>query len=449
MEALSRTGKTEKDFPYLKTIHSICYRSLNINHDQIIRPDGLTDFARKTGTKLSGALLDPWLEGYGDQVDSPTRDDYLISANHLGRHRKIGLKEALTWIPHDIDFMYAQWFTRAYREWKESRGLLDYTDLLGKYIEYGRPLPIDVIFIDEAQDLSHLQWEAVWRLGSLAQRWYIAGDDDQAIFNWAGADSSVFQDLVADRIEILDQSYRVSKAVHRLATRITQRIKKRLVKEYAPTESEGLVAESGYLTTMDFSEKSFILFRNHYRGVDIGYTLRCDYVPYVGKGSPFYDQEIRYALLAYYQLMKKGETSSALAKTLNRFTDKNFVRENLTTTIKEKKMVTVEDVFYKEPKPNEWAKVFSNLPKVQDIIPYVERHGMLRCATPKVELLSIHQAKGREAHTVYIDPEMSKATWLSMLERPDDEHRVFYVGITRAKERVFFLLPDGNYHYKF
>jgi ATP-dependent exoDNAse (exonuclease V) beta subunit len=49
-----------------------------------------------------------------------------------------------------------------------------------------------VLFIDEAQDLSLLQWEMVRKIWGEAEKTYIAGDDDQAIFKWAGADVDHF-----------------------------------------------------------------------------------------------------------------------------------------------------------------------------------------------------------------------------------------------------------------
>ena len=50
----------------------------------------------------------------------------------------------------------------------------------------------EVLFIDEAQDLSLLQWEMVRKIWARAGKTYIAGDDDQAIFKWAGADVDHF-----------------------------------------------------------------------------------------------------------------------------------------------------------------------------------------------------------------------------------------------------------------
>ena len=49
-----------------------------------------------------------------------------------------------------------------------------------------------VVFIDEAQDLSPIQWMMYDILKSNAEDVYLAGDDDQAIYAWAGADVDRF-----------------------------------------------------------------------------------------------------------------------------------------------------------------------------------------------------------------------------------------------------------------
>ena len=46
------------------------------------------------------------------------------------------------------------------------------------------------------------------KLAEKAKRIYIAGDDDQAIFNWAGARSEYLLNREGNRI-ILDKSYRL------------------------------------------------------------------------------------------------------------------------------------------------------------------------------------------------------------------------------------------------
>ena len=63
---------------------------------------------------------------------------------------------------------------------------------------------------------------------------YVAGDDDQAIFRWAGADIEHFigkwpGDNRNTIIE-LKQSYRIPKSVHSIATKLAQSISKRITK---------------------------------------------------------------------------------------------------------------------------------------------------------------------------------------------------------------------------
>ena len=60
-------------------------------------------------------------------------------------------------------------------------------------------------------------------LESNAEKTYIAGDDDQAIFKWAGADVDHFIALKeeVDDIQTLDQSYRIPGGpIHELSQKI-------------------------------------------------------------------------------------------------------------------------------------------------------------------------------------------------------------------------------------
>lgn len=449
-EALLRTGKEEKDFPFLRTIHSIAYQQLGIGRDQVARPKDILNFGKIIGSKMCVTEFDPWIEEYEKTSEPPTRDDLLLQTSHRGRHKCISLQEAIIENNLDIDYKYATWFMKAYGAWKSSKGLFDYTDLLVKYVEVGKPLDIDVMFVDESQDLSKLQWQVVTILGSRAKRSYFAGDDDQAIFHWAGADAEAFQDLKVDKTEVLSQSYRLSKNVHAKAMEVVGRIKKRLPKEYAPTEKEGSVKSTGSLETVDFSEKTFVLFRNHYKGNMLSNALRNMEIPFLGKGSPIGDPTLRAALSAWAYLIKQGEVDTILLKSFVKYGSRDYVRPDAWKLIKEKKTAKAEDVFFDRPQANQWGQIFEeNLPNFGYVKRLIRRYGITAVAQPKTELLSIHQSKGREAHTVVIDPDITKAVWLGMMNRSDDEHRVWYVAVTRAKERVFVLLTDSYYSYKY
>ena len=45
-------------------------------------------------------------------------------------------------------------------------------------------LALDAIFLDEAQDLNPLQWKMFYYIEAQCKRSYIAGDDDQTIYNF-------------------------------------------------------------------------------------------------------------------------------------------------------------------------------------------------------------------------------------------------------------------------
>ena len=95
-----------------------------------------------------------------------------------------------------------------------------------KFIKSDKSPNFDVVFIDEAQDLSLMQWDMAKTIWNKTEDSFIAGDDDQAIFRWAGADVDSF---IAQKglMMPLKQSYRIPAKVHNLAMGLINRIKKR------------------------------------------------------------------------------------------------------------------------------------------------------------------------------------------------------------------------------
>jgi ATP-dependent helicase/nuclease subunit A len=106
---------------------------------------------------------------------------------------------------------------RRYTREKESRGLLDYDDLIEKglallttvaaaWVHYKLDLGIDHVLIDEAQDTSPQQWEIIRRLtaeftaGEGVRRphtrsIFAVGDEKQSIFSFQGAAPEQFADM--------------------------------------------------------------------------------------------------------------------------------------------------------------------------------------------------------------------------------------------------------------
>ena len=66
----------------------------------------------------------------------------------------------------------------------------------------------------------------------------------------------------------------------------------------------------------------------------------------------------------------------------------------------------------------------------------------------RVNVETIHGAKGAEAESVYVSTDMTYRTSRALELNPDAEHRVFYVGTTRARERLVLGEPRTAYGYR-
>ena len=78
------------------------------------------------------------------------------------------------------------------------------------------------------------------KLAEKAKRVYIAGDDDQAIFQWAGARSEYLLNKEGKRI-ILDKSYRLPLKIQQRAINLINRVKNRVQKQWSPKQEEGTI----------------------------------------------------------------------------------------------------------------------------------------------------------------------------------------------------------------
>jgi superfamily I DNA/RNA helicase len=451
LEALQRSGRPEEELPWVKTIHAICYKVLKIRQNQLVTGVDLRRFGQQLGVEIRGTLHDPWsLESLTGRNSEPTIGDRLLQLNHLGRHQLWGLRETLRHAPTDLDWHFAKFFTEAYRGWKKSNNLLDYTDLLIRYLEHGNPLDVDVVFIDEAQDLSKLQWQVARKLGMGAYRRYLAGDDDQAIFTWAGASPDAFNEEPTEEVTVLDQSYRLPRNVQNISEKIVKRIQTRHHKQFSPRDAQGDVQDVGLLSQEHLGDSStFILFRNHYRGEALAAQLKQLYWPFSGAGSPLEDSDIKELLSAYRDITRGHDVSPSGAKSIVLYAHMQYLKGHAeSTAASSERPIPVRHLFNCDPLEHKFESVFSRLRYASYLGPMIRACGIDQVLNPSVTLMSIHQSKGRQAGTVILDLEMSRRTFEGLLNNPDDEHRVWYVGVTRAQNRLITLLPTDSSFYK-
>ena len=73
------------------------------------------------------------------------------------------------------------------------------------------------------------------------------------------------------------------------------------------------------------------------------------------------------------------------------------------------------------------------------------RRGEKLTKTPRIRLSTIHSAKGGEADNVILFSDMANRTYKDMQKQPDNERRVFYVGVTRTKENLHIIMPRTKF----
>ena len=118
--------------------------------------------------------------------------------------------------------------------------MIDFPDMLEKFLDSGEAPRLRVMFVDEAQDLSLIQWRLVKKIEEKSQDSYISGDDDQAIYKWNGAHVNTFINLEGERT-VLQQSQRVPQKPFALANKLIKRVTNRVEKEWLPKLSQNNV----------------------------------------------------------------------------------------------------------------------------------------------------------------------------------------------------------------
>lgn len=437
--AMARFGYAKERLPFFRTLHSIAYKTLGLTASNLVKEEirefgdiaGL-EFQNVQARMTDNGLPMGWGGGKGDK---------LLEFDHLRRHRGQSAEEAYKKWEKEISWWEVERFTKGYREWKERQALMDYTDLLERSTE---PLPVDVVLVDEAQDLSRLQWTTLWNFARHAKRVYIAGDDDQAIFIWAGADPDALLDIEGET-EVLGQSYRLPRAVHAEATRMVKGIRRRQPKEFKPRDEEGKVGVVMQPDHVDLTRPGsyLILYRNHYLADPYVDLLRLGGLPYATTEATAPGAEWGEAII-FWERLRKGQGVGPLGvkAVFDAMTTKHVGRAARNRLERAgDSPLTLEDLErdYGMNTREPWYTALDRIdPKDVDYMRNVIKHhgSAALMADPRFHLSTIHAAKGGEADHVILVTDVSGKVRKAIHEDPDSERRVFYVGITRARQTL-------------
>ena len=403
-------GLSERDMPWFRTLHSIAFNSLRMRRSDMIKKENYKTFSDKMGMKFTGYYTE----------DFRHNDDRYLFFDILHRENP---KTAANYL-YDLDIKKLKFVRQNYKQFKEYFQVYDFTDLIQLYNKNNNSLPVKIAFIDEAQDLTTLQWQMIWIAFRNCEKIYIAGDDDQAIYEWSGADVKYFLTLQGNQT-ILNHSYRLPKRILRYAKKITELIEHRVPKEYTGIEEEGEVALINSIKELDLNNNESWLFlsRNHY----------------------FLQEIISYLKTQSYVFMHRKDISVSKQKVdaINLF---EKIRKTMIMSPDQERILKKHIKGIRLDLNHPWYHNF-NWP-VEDIMYYRDLIGnkidLKKC---NITVDTIHSVKGGEADNVVLFSDITKQVVTNLQNNPDSERRVFYVGATRAKKKLYIVSPTNKYEF--
>jgi len=450
-EAINRAkqkfGYGNDDLPYFRTIHSLCLRRLGLRSTDLLVGDAFKEFADHAGIPVTGRAWSD--EGMLSAFET---GDRILFMENLARIRRVSLLEQYRQDDDGLDWNEVKRVAEALKAFKKKRGLIDFTDMLTRFVANGKDIGLELLFVDESQDLSALQWQVVALLASSCRRVVCAGDDDQAIFEWAGADVNHFVTM-AGQTSVLGKSWRVPLNVQKIAVKVINGVRERRSKAWSAREENGTVEYISDFPSVNVAKTGsvLVLARNAYilrdqvehelrdRGIVYQFGSRNSINPEQiqaagvwedlkkSKSITLADARVMYKFMTALTAVKRGY------KKLEQFGDDSEI------------LLSMEDLRIHGGllvDPNlPWTAALERIPGSDMAYMLAARRNgeKLRGGVPRVRLSTIHSIKGGEADHVVVMKEIAGRTYYEMSKskrKEDEERRVWYVGLTRTKQRL-------------
>lgn len=449
--AMHRFGLPETEFPHFRTLHSMAFKFLGMRRDQTFGWTHLKELGKKLGMDFKGrGQLTDDTEVYGMNTS-----DRMLFLEGLSRNCLEPLQTVWQRAAEDaINWWELDRFAKSLKIFKEANMLLDFTDMLEGFMAIGlSQMPkLKLLVIDEAQDLSPLQWQCVDMLAANSEQVYVGGDDRQGIFQWAGSSTEHFISLPGT-VRVLEQSHRIPQEVHKIAESIAARISNKRPVSWKPRDAVGAVNYYTSVDEIDMDNGSWLLLaRNGYFLNDLeNYCLAQGYSFNSISRDPLKSQALD-ALKIWESLRKGYEVTASQMLDVAKFMTPREIARELVEKLKNEE----EDAPHSMGELRKsglhtdipwWQAMPRISPTERDYFRAVLRRKEPLLRKPRIKLSTIHASKGGEADHVVLVSDCSYRTYQNMTADEDPEHRVWYVGATRCLSSLNIISPKTNLAY--
>jgi DNA helicase-2/ATP-dependent DNA helicase PcrA len=423
-----KTELTKKDIKYFQTLHSLAFNRLGLKEENVMQDLNYKAIGDTCGIQIKYASYE--INNWNGIFSS---DSEYLGLINLARVKQISVLEQLDLNEHlsKIERDKLENIASEINNYKKTYNLIDFTDMIQKFLDVDDTPEFDVIFVDEAQDLSLIQWAMINKIekDTGCDVW-VAGDDDQAIFGWAGADVDSFINYDAEEIP-LTKSERVPSIIQQSALDVINRIQdNRIDKEYFPKSETGEILERYKLPDIDMSTGDWLILTRTK-------SLLKPIPAYLKKKGLFFE----------------SVQGNSVGKSLY---------EDIQHWSKLQKKITIPDIQLQRVKERikgpmnlslKWYDAFNNVSESQ--ITYM-RLLLLNNEDPtkkaRIKVSTIHGAKGGEATNVVLFLNHTSNTIKGAKKstaKQDEEYRVWYVGITRTMKNLYLVRsPNKSKEFK-
>jgi len=423
-----KTELTKKDIKYFQTLHSLAFNRLGLKEENVMQDLNYKAIGDTCGIQIKYASYE--INNWNGIFSS---DSEYLGLINLARVKQISVLEQLDLNEHlsKIERDKLENIASEIDSYKKTYNLIDFTDMIQKFLDVNDTPEFDVIFVDEAQDLSLIQWAMINKIekDTGCDVW-VAGDDDQAIFGWAGADVDSFINYDAEEIP-LTKSERVPSIIQQTALDVINRIQdNRIDKEYFPKSETGEILERYKLPDIDMSTGDWLILTRTK-------SLLKPIPAYLKKKGLFFE----------------SVQGNSVGKSLY---------EDIQHWSKLQKKITIPDIQLQRVKERikgpmnlslKWYDAFNNVSESQ--ITYM-RLLLLNNEDPtkkaRIKVSTIHGAKGGEATNVVLFLNHTSNTIKGAKKstaKQDEEYRVWYVGITRTMKNLYLVRsPNKSKEFK-